>query len=163
MPAKIDTTCSSTGTGLNCGCFNSSVSRAPSASSRWVEASRSDANCANAAISRYCASESLMPPATCFIARICAAEPTRLTELLKQPQFSPVPVEEQVVSIFAGTRGYLDNVAVAEVGRFESSMLGELRSSNPELLAAIRNEGALSDASQKSLTDFLDNFAKTFA
>ena len=42
-------------------------------------------------------------------------------------------------------------------------MLGELRSSKPELLAAIRNEGALSDASQKSLTDFLDNFAKTFA
>jgi F-type H+-transporting ATPase subunit alpha len=87
----------------------------------------------------------------------------RLTELLKQPQFSPVPVEEQVVSIFAGTRGYLDGVAVGDVGRFEASMLGELRSTKAELLAAIRNEGALSDDSQKALVGFLDNFAKTFA
>src|SRR6202163_3389771 len=52
----------------------------------------------------------------------------RLTELLKQPQFSPVPVEEQVVSIFAGTRGYLDTIAVPDITRFEASMLGDLRS-----------------------------------
>src|SRR5580692_5427245 len=91
------------------------------------------------------------------------ARGSRLTELLKQPQFSPVPVEEQVVSIFAGTRGYLDGVAVGDVGRFEASMLGELRSTKAELLAAIRNEGALSDDSQKALVGFLDNFAKTFA
>src|SRR5262249_54631 len=67
------------------------------------------------------------------------ARRSRLPELLKQPQFSPVPVEEQVVSIFAGTRGYLDRVDVADVGRFESSMLGELRSSKGDLLTAIRN------------------------
>ena len=67
------------------------------------------------------------------------------------------------MSIFAGTRGYLDAVAVDDVGHFESSMLGELRSAKPELLAAIRNEAAISDASQKALTEFLDNFAKTFA
>src|SRR2546428_869122 len=53
------------------------------------------------------------------------ARGSRLTEILKQPQFSPVPVEEQVVSIFAGTRGYLDTIAVPDVGRFESSMLRE--------------------------------------
>jgi F-type H+-transporting ATPase subunit alpha len=88
---------------------------------------------------------------------------SRLTELLKQPQFSPVPVEEQVVSIFAGTRGYLEKVAIADVVRFEASMLGELRSTKPELLGAIRTEAAISDASQKALTEFLDNFAKTFA
>jgi len=88
---------------------------------------------------------------------------SRLTELLKQPQFSPVPVEEQVVSIFAGTRGYLDRVSVNDVGRFEASMLGELRSTKPELLGAIRDEAAISDASQKALTEFLDGFAKTFA
>ena len=63
------------------------------------------------------------------------ARGSRLTELLKQPQFSPVPVEEQVVSIFAGTRGYLDRVEVADVGRFETSMLGDLRAKQPELLA----------------------------
>src|ERR687890_26114 len=59
------------------------------------------------------------------------ARGARLTELLKQPQFSPLPVEEQVVSIFAGTRGYLDRVAVAEVGRFEQLMLSDLRARAP--------------------------------
>src|SRR5262249_30996605 len=61
---------------------------------------------------------------------------SRLPELLKQPQFEPVPVEEQVVEIFTGTRGYLDTVAVADVGRFEASMLRELRAAHPELLEA---------------------------
>src|SRR5213079_973947 len=61
------------------------------------------------------------------------ARGSRLTELLKQPQFTPVPVEEQVVAIFAGSRGYLDTVAVADIGPFESSMLRELRATHPEL------------------------------
>ena len=61
-------------------CFRSSVSRWPRDSRRWVEASRSEANWAKAAISRYCASSSFMVPATCFIALIWAAEPTRLTD-----------------------------------------------------------------------------------
>src|SRR5580704_4388761 len=91
------------------------------------------------------------------------ARGSRLTELLKQPQFSPVPVEEQVVSIFAGTRGFLDGIAINDINRFEASMLGELRSSKPELLAAIRSEGAISDGSDKALAEFLENFAKTFA
>src|ERR1700681_3073203 len=91
------------------------------------------------------------------------ARGSRLTELLKQPQFSPVPVEEQVVVIFAGTRGYLDRVDVGDVGRFESLMLGELRATHPELLEAIRDEGALSQTSEKALSEFLENFAKTFA
>jgi F-type H+-transporting ATPase subunit alpha len=91
------------------------------------------------------------------------ARGSRLTELLKQPQFTPVPVEEQVVTIFAGTRGYLDRIDVAHVGRFESMMLGELRGRHPELLAAIRDEHELSQATEKSLTDFLDGFARTFA
>jgi F-type H+-transporting ATPase subunit alpha len=91
------------------------------------------------------------------------ARGSRLTELLKQPQFSPVPVEEQVVSIFAGTRGFLDGIAINDINRFEASMLGELRSSKPELLAAIRDSGAISDDSDKTLAEFLENFAKTFA
>src|SRR5206468_7936253 len=62
------------------------------------------------------------------------ARGSRLTELLKQPQFAPVPVEEQVVAIFAGTRGYLDRVDVADIGRFEQLMLVDLRGKNPELL-----------------------------
>ena len=87
----------------------------------------------------------------------------RLTELLKQPQFSPVPVEEQVVSIFAGTRGYLDTIPVSDVSRFEASMLRELRATHPELLTAIRTEQEISPDVEKALSEFLDGFVKTFA
>jgi len=91
------------------------------------------------------------------------ARGARLTELLKQPQFSPMPVEEQVVSIFAGTRGYLDKIAVAQVTRFEAALLGELRSRKPELLQAIRDKRELTPAIEKELAAFLDDFAKGFA
>jgi F-type H+/Na+-transporting ATPase subunit alpha len=91
------------------------------------------------------------------------ARGSRLTELLKQAQFSPVPVEEQVVAIFAGTRGYLDRVAVADVGRFEQSMLTDLRAKQPEMLEAIRDEREISDTTEKGLTEFFDGFARTFA
>jgi F-type H+/Na+-transporting ATPase subunit alpha len=91
------------------------------------------------------------------------ARGARLTELLKQAQFAPVPVEEQVVAIFAGTRGFLDRVEVANVVRFEAAMLGELRGKEPELLTAIRQEREISPAVEKGLGDFLDGFARTFA
>jgi F-type H+/Na+-transporting ATPase subunit alpha len=91
------------------------------------------------------------------------ARGARLTELLKQPQFSPVPVEKQVVAIFAGTRGYLDRVEVADVGRFEASMLSELEGRHPELLEAIRREQEISPEAEKGLGDFLEEFVRTFA
>src|ERR1700724_3457755 len=91
------------------------------------------------------------------------ARGSRLTELLKQAQFSPVPVEEQVVAIFAGTRGYLDRVDVAEVGRFESSMLNDLRAKHPDLLDALKNEREISDTTDKGLAAFCEDFARTFA
>ncbi|MGH7092443.1 MAG: F0F1 ATP synthase subunit alpha, partial [Stellaceae bacterium] len=91
------------------------------------------------------------------------ARGSRLTELLKQPQFSPVPIEEQVAAIFAGTNGFLDRVPINDIGRFESSMLGELRSTKPELLEAIRNEREISEATDKGLREFLGGFATTFA
>ena len=87
----------------------------------------------------------------------------RLTELLKQPQYKPVPVEEQVVVIFAGTKGYLDKIAVRDVGRFESSMLGAMRERAPDILASIRAEKALSDALTAKLKSFLDDFAASFS
>ncbi|MGE4062225.1 MAG: F0F1 ATP synthase subunit alpha [Rhodospirillaceae bacterium] len=87
----------------------------------------------------------------------------RLTELLKQPQYKPVPVEEQVVVIFAGTKGYLDKIAVRDVGRFESSMLGAMRERAPDILAGIRQEKALSDALQAKLKTFLDDFSASFS
>jgi len=91
------------------------------------------------------------------------ARGSRLTELLKQPQFAPVPVEEQVVAIFAGTRGYLDTVGVSDVGRFESSMLTDLRSTHPEFLEAIRASGEISPEVEKGLGEFLDGVVRTFA
>jgi F-type H+-transporting ATPase subunit alpha len=91
------------------------------------------------------------------------ARGARLTELLKQPQFSPMAVEEQVVSIFAGTRGYLDKVDTSAVTRFEAAMLGELRAKKPEILKSIRDKREVAADTDKDLTAFLDGFAKTFA
>src|SRR5437867_6663924 len=91
------------------------------------------------------------------------ARGSRLTEILKQPQFSPVPVEEQVVAMFAGTRCYLDRIDVADVGRFEHSMLSDLRATHPDLLAAVRDDRDTSDATDKGLAAFCDDFARTLA
>jgi F-type H+-transporting ATPase subunit alpha len=87
----------------------------------------------------------------------------RLTELLKQPQYQPVPVEEQVVSIYAGTNGYLDKIAVRDVGRFEKSLLGAIRERAPDILSGIRDEKQLTDAIKEKLNAFLDDFAKSFS
>ena len=91
------------------------------------------------------------------------ARGARLTELLKQPQFSPMPVEEQVVAIFAGTRGYLDQVEVGAVTRFETAMLGEIRADHPDLLETIRSKQEVTPEVDKALVEFFDRFVKTFA
>ncbi len=91
------------------------------------------------------------------------ARGSRLTELLKQAQYSPLPVEEQVVSIYAGTKGYLDKLKLDEVGRFEKSMLDEMRSSGAGILDAIRTEKVLSKETEQKLVSFLDDFSKKFA
>lgn len=87
----------------------------------------------------------------------------RLTELLKQPQFSPLPFEEQTVSIFAGTNGYIDSVPVQDVVRYEAAMLAEMRSKHADILKDIRDSKDLSDATKAKLKDALAAFGKTFA
>lgn len=87
----------------------------------------------------------------------------RLTELLKQGQYSPLPVEEQVVSIFAGVNGYLDKIATTDVTRFEEQFLGEVRAKHADVLAAIRTEKKLSDDTISKLKSILDAFAKSFS
>ncbi len=87
----------------------------------------------------------------------------RLTELLKQGQYMPMPVEEQVVSIFAGVKGYLDKVPVDDVTRFEQGLLSEVRAKHQDILKAIREEKKISDATDKALRTFLEKFAKAFA
>ncbi|KTF68161.1 F0F1 ATP synthase subunit alpha [Sphingomonas sp. HT-1] len=87
----------------------------------------------------------------------------RLTELLKQPQFSPLPFEEQTISIFAGTNGYLDQVAVKDVVRFEAAMLAHFRSQHAAVLDEIRTTKAFENDTRDKVKAVLDAFTKTFA
>ncbi|MDE0808724.1 MAG: F0F1 ATP synthase subunit alpha, partial [Alphaproteobacteria bacterium] len=91
------------------------------------------------------------------------ARGARLTELLKQGQYAPLTVEEQVVSIFAGVRGFLDGIEVNQVTRFELGLLSEVRASGAAILAAIREERELSKDTDKKLTEFVETYAKKFA
>jgi F-type H+-transporting ATPase subunit alpha len=91
------------------------------------------------------------------------ARGSRLTELLKQAQFSPLPVEEQVVSIFAGTRGYLDTIEVRDVVRFEREMLNSIRAKNADILDAIRTDKELKKETEAKLADALAQFVKVFS
>ncbi len=91
------------------------------------------------------------------------ARGARLTEILKQGQYQPVPVEEQVVIIFAGVRGYLDKVALNDVTRFEGLFVDAIRAKGKDILDDIRATGDLSDATEKKLEAFLEKFVKNFA
>jgi len=90
------------------------------------------------------------------------ARGARLTELLKQPQYKPVPVEEQVVALFAGTRGYLDRFPVNKVGEFERQLLSELKARAPDILNSIRADREIKKDVEAKLVAFLDDFAKSF-
>ncbi|MGQ3231411.1 MAG: F0F1 ATP synthase subunit alpha, partial [Blastomonas fulva] len=87
----------------------------------------------------------------------------RLTELLKQAQYSPLPFEEQTASIYAGTNGYLDSIPVNRVNEYEAAMLSFLRTDHADLLGTIRDTKDLGDDAKASLKAALDAFAKTFA
>jgi F-type H+/Na+-transporting ATPase subunit alpha len=87
----------------------------------------------------------------------------RLTELLKQKQFSPMPFEEQTASIFAGTNGYLDTIPVSDVTRYEAAMISDLRANHAGVLKTIRETKDLGDEAKAGLKTALDAFAKTFA
>jgi F-type H+-transporting ATPase subunit alpha len=86
----------------------------------------------------------------------------RLMELLKQPQYSPFPVQEQVVSIWAGTTGKLDPVAVADVRRFESEFLDYLRREHGAVLDGIRESGDFDDDTDAVLHEAYNSFADQF-
>src|SRR6476660_1512691 len=91
------------------------------------------------------------------------ARGARLTELLKQPQFSPLKMEEQVVVIYAGVNGYLDPIPVERVRAFEQGLLGLVRNSHPDILDDIRGTGDLDDATAAKLKAAVNAYAKTFA
>ncbi|MEH2511278.1 F-type H+-transporting ATPase subunit alpha [Nitrobacteraceae bacterium AZCC 1564] len=91
------------------------------------------------------------------------ARGSRLTELLKQPQFSPLKMEEQVVVIWAGTNGYLDGISVSKVRAFEDGLLSVMRGKHVDILNAIRDSRDLSDDVAGKLKSAVEGYAKTFA
>jgi len=86
----------------------------------------------------------------------------RLVELLKQPQYSPEPVERQVVSVWAGTSGYLDDVPIEDIRRFEEEFLGTLGRKNPGVYESIRETGELSEDTTTALKDAIEDFRRSF-
>jgi F-type H+/Na+-transporting ATPase subunit alpha len=88
---------------------------------------------------------------------------SRLTELLKQPQFSPLKMEEQVAVIYAGVNGYLDNLPLNRVRAFEDGLLSLLRGKHTDLLEAVRASKDLSSDSEAKLKDVVQNYAKSFS
>jgi F-type H+/Na+-transporting ATPase subunit alpha len=87
----------------------------------------------------------------------------RLTELLKQGQYQPMPVELQVCVIYAGVNGYLDRIKVADVTRYERGLISELEGNGAEVLRPIREEGQLSEATEGKLRSLLDKYTQAFA
>jgi F-type H+-transporting ATPase subunit alpha len=91
------------------------------------------------------------------------ARGARLTEILKQGQYQPMPIEEQVISIYAGVRGYLDKIKVEDVTRFEHGLLTDIRDKGKDILSAIRDKKEITDEIEAKLKAFMDQYAKTFA
>ncbi|MEX1110020.1 MAG: F0F1 ATP synthase subunit alpha, partial [Dongiaceae bacterium] len=91
------------------------------------------------------------------------ARGARLTEILKQGQYQPMPIEEQVVSIYAGVRGYLDKIRVDQVTRFEHGLLAEVRDKGKDILAGIRDKRELTEELDAKLKAFMDQYVATFA
>ena len=87
----------------------------------------------------------------------------RLTELLKQAQYSPMEVEEQVAVIFAGVKGYLDNIPTSKIGDFEKALLQKLNSKGSKILDSIRKDKSISDDTDKALKDILDQLVKSYS
>ncbi len=91
------------------------------------------------------------------------ARGARLTEVLKQGQFKPLPVEQQVVAIFAGVNGYLDNVKVSDVTRYEASLMDDIIANGTDILDAIRDDKDISADTEIKLKAFVETFTKAFA
>ena len=87
----------------------------------------------------------------------------RLTELLKQPQYSPMDIEEQVAVIFAGVKGYLDQIPTQKIDEFEQSLIQKLNAKSSNILESISKDKSISDDTEKALKDILEELVKNFA
>jgi F-type H+-transporting ATPase subunit alpha len=90
------------------------------------------------------------------------ARGSRLVELLKQPQYRPIPMEEQVISIYAGVNGFLDKVSIENISKFENDLMVLIKSSHKDILKSIRDEKALTDSTEEKLKKAIEVFLKTF-
>tara|TARA_B100000123_G_scaffold256354_1_gene219425 strand:- start:22 stop:732 length:711 start_codon:yes stop_codon:yes gene_type:complete len=86
----------------------------------------------------------------------------RLTEILKQPQYAPLKVEEQVVVIFSGVRGHLDKISINDITKFEKYLLEKIRNEGKQILESIKKEQSISDELDSKLSDFVENLVKKF-
>ena len=82
---------------------------------------------------------------------------SKLTELLKQKQYSPMTVEEQVISIFCGVKGFLDDIELKDIAEFESKILDKCRNEKSEILESIRGSGNLDEENEKKLSELITN------
>ena len=87
----------------------------------------------------------------------------RLVELLKQPQYTPYSVEDQVIAIFLGTGGHLDSVPVEDVARFESELLEHIKGSHSDILDSIRESKKFPEEEQDKVSDIINEFKKGFS
>ena len=87
---------------------------------------------------------------------------SKLTELLKQSQYSPLKVEEQVISIYAGVKGYLDNINNDKIKEFETNLLKTVRTKSPEMLKSISETGKLAESKEENLKNILENLKESF-
>ena len=84
----------------------------------------------------------------------------KLTELLKQDQYSPMTVAEQVISVFAGVKGYLDNVDLSKIKKFEKDIIEKIKSEKTEIIEAIQSSGKLEENTEKLLIEIIENYKK---
>ena len=87
---------------------------------------------------------------------------SKLTELLKQKQYSPMTVAEQVISVFCGVRGYLDDVENKDIANFEAKIVEKCKSEKPEIIESISSSGKLEEDSEKLLVEVITNLKKNF-
>ena len=87
---------------------------------------------------------------------------SKLTELLKQKQYSPLTVAEQVISVFCGVKGHLDDIELKDIAAFESKIIEKCKSEKPEILESILSSGKLEDDTEKLLVEVITDLRKTF-
>jgi len=87
---------------------------------------------------------------------------SKLTELLKQKQYSPMTVAEQVISVFCGVKGHLDDIDQKDIANFETKIIEKCRSEKPEIINSINSSGKLEDENEKLLTDLISDLKKNF-